>query len=87
MSTIAFIGLGNMGSPMAQNLLASGFNVQVFALDTKAAKALEPFGAIVASSLQEVVDGAGTVITMLPAANVCFASSSHGLMLSMAITR
>ncbi|BDR16488.1 3-hydroxyisobutyrate dehydrogenase [Vibrio sp. STUT-A11] len=69
MSTIAFIGLGNMGSPMAQNLLASGFNVQVFDLDTKAAKALEPFGAIVASSLQEVVDGAGTVITMLPAAS------------------
>lgn len=69
MSTIAFIGLGNMGSPMAQNLLASGFNVQVFDLDTEAARKLEPFGAIVASSLPEVVDGAGTVITMLPAAS------------------
>ncbi|MGI9897824.1 3-hydroxyisobutyrate dehydrogenase [Vibrio natriegens] len=69
MSTIAFIGLGNMGSPMAQNLLASGFNVQVFDLDTETARKLEPFGAIVASSLPEVVDGAGTVITMLPAAS------------------
>ncbi|MGR5069339.1 MULTISPECIES: 3-hydroxyisobutyrate dehydrogenase [Vibrio] len=66
MSTIAFIGLGNMGSPMAQNLLASGFNVQVFDLDVNAAKQLEPFGAIVAQSLEEVVDGASTVITMLP---------------------
>ncbi|MEF1341363.1 NAD(P)-binding domain-containing protein, partial [Vibrio rotiferianus] len=67
MSTIAFIGLGNMGSPMAQNLLASGFHVQVFDVDVNAAKQLEPFGAVVASTLEEAVDGAGTVITMLPA--------------------
>ncbi len=67
-STIAFIGLGNMGSPMAQNLLASGFNVQVFDLNEEVARKLEPFGAIVADSLQEVVGGASTVITMLPAA-------------------
>lgn len=66
MSTIAFIGIGRMGNPMAQNLLASGFNVQVFDVDTVAAKQLEPFGAIVADSLEEVVDGASTVITMLP---------------------
>ncbi|MBT0320899.1 NAD(P)-binding domain-containing protein, partial [Vibrio campbellii] len=64
MSTIAFIGLGNMGSPMAQNLLASGFHVQVFDVDVNAAKQLEPFGAVVASTLEEAVDGAGTVITM-----------------------
>ncbi|TON01587.1 3-hydroxyisobutyrate dehydrogenase, partial [Vibrio parahaemolyticus] len=67
MSTIAFIGLGRMGNPMAQNLLASGFNVQIFDVDVEAAKQLMPFGAVVASSLEEVVDGASTVITMLPA--------------------
>lgn len=67
MSTIAFIGLGNMGSPMAQNLLASGFNVQVFDLDIEAAKQLQTFGAQVASSLEEAVDDANIVITMLPA--------------------
>ncbi|MDF4361293.1 NAD(P)-binding domain-containing protein, partial [Vibrio parahaemolyticus] len=67
MSTIAFIGLGRMGNPMAQNLLASGFNVQIFDVDVEAAKQLVPFGAVVASSLEEVVDGASTVITMLPA--------------------
>ncbi|MCV5916876.1 NAD(P)-binding domain-containing protein, partial [Escherichia coli] len=38
MSTIAFIGLGRMGNPMAQNLLASGFNVQIFDVDVEAAK-------------------------------------------------
>ncbi|MCJ2376084.1 3-hydroxyisobutyrate dehydrogenase [Vibrio sp. ZSDZ34] len=67
MSTIAFIGLGNMGSPMAQNLLAAGFNVQVFDVDESATAQLVPFGAIAAGSLQEVVKGAETVITMLPA--------------------
>ena len=67
MSTIAFIGLGRMGHPMAQNLLASGFNVQVFDVDSEAAKQLAPFGAVVANSIEEVVDGASTVITMLPA--------------------
>ncbi len=68
MSTIAFIGLGNMGNPMAQNLLASGFNVQVFDSNIEAAKKLETFGAVVADSLQQVVGGASIVITMLPAA-------------------
>ncbi|MEX3070682.1 3-hydroxyisobutyrate dehydrogenase [Vibrio alginolyticus] len=68
MSTIAFIGLGNMGSPMAQNLLASGFNVQVFDSDIAAARKLETFGAVVAGSLQQVIGGASIVITMLPTA-------------------
>ncbi|KGT35416.1 3-hydroxyisobutyrate dehydrogenase, partial [Vibrio parahaemolyticus] len=53
MSTIAFIGLGRMGNPMAQNLLASGFNVQIFDVDVEAAKQLVPFGAVVASSLEK----------------------------------
>ncbi len=68
MSTIAFIGLGNMGSPMAQNLLASGFNVQVFDSDIAAARKIETFGAVVAGSLQQVIGGASIVITMLPTA-------------------
>ncbi|PSW05416.1 3-hydroxyisobutyrate dehydrogenase [Photobacterium lipolyticum] len=67
MSTIAFIGLGNMGSPMAKNLISAGFNVQVFDINTKAAKKMEPFGAMVAASLEEAVKGADTVISMLPA--------------------
>ncbi|MDX1302879.1 3-hydroxyisobutyrate dehydrogenase [Photobacterium sp.] len=66
MTTIAFIGLGNMGSPMAKNLISAGFNVQVFDINTKAAKKMEPFGAMVAATLEEAVKGADTVISMLP---------------------
>ena len=67
MSTVAFIGLGNMGSPMAQNLLASGLKVNVFDLNKEATKQLEPFGAIVAETIDMAIEGAGTIITMLPA--------------------
>lgn len=67
MSTIAFIGLGNMGNPMAQNLLKAGCNVRVYDLNIEAAKKLESHGAFVASSPEEVVKGVNIVITMLPA--------------------
>ncbi len=67
MNTIAFIGLGNMGGPMAENLLAAGFTVKVFDLNESATKKLQPLGAVVAASLEEVVNGASIVITMLPA--------------------
>ncbi|MCW8329309.1 3-hydroxyisobutyrate dehydrogenase [Photobacterium sp. SDRW27] len=67
MSTIAFIGLGNMGNPMAKNLLKAGLTVRVFDLDTHAANLLGAEGAYVAASLEDVVAGADTVITMLPA--------------------
>lgn len=40
MSTIAFIGLGNMGAPMAENLLSAGFKVQVFDLVKEAVSKL-----------------------------------------------
>lgn len=67
MTTVAFIGLGNMGGPMAQNLLSAGMNVQVFDLNKSATQALQAAGATVASSLTEVISGASAVITMLPA--------------------
>ncbi|MGF1754328.1 3-hydroxyisobutyrate dehydrogenase [Vibrio makurazakiensis] len=67
MSTIAFIGLGNMGGPMAENLLKAGFTVQVFDLNETASKKLEPLGAVISNSVLQVVKGADTVITMLPA--------------------
>lgn len=67
MKTIAFIGLGNMGTPMAENLIKSGLVLQVFDLNREAAKRLQPLGAKVADSVEEVVQGADTVITMLPA--------------------
>ncbi|MGF1687341.1 3-hydroxyisobutyrate dehydrogenase [Photobacterium japonica] len=64
---IAFIGLGNMGNPMAKNLLAAGHQVTVFDRDTAAASALASAGATVASSMVSAVQGVEWVITMLPA--------------------
>ena len=67
MNTIAFIGLGNMGSPMAENLLSAGYSLQVFDLDQSATRAVEALGAVVSSSIEQAIQGADTVITMLPA--------------------
>jgi len=57
---IAFIGLGNMGAPMALNLIKAGHDVTGF--DTHA----QPEGITLAASAEEAVAGAEVVITMLP---------------------
>lgn len=67
MNTVAFIGLGNMGTPMAENLIKAGQAVRVFDVNRAAADKLAPLGATVAESLADAVQGADTVITMLPA--------------------
>ncbi|WP_028115911.1 3-hydroxyisobutyrate dehydrogenase [Ferrimonas senticii] len=67
MTTIAFIGLGNMGGPMAANLVKAGRTVRVFDLNPQAVAELTEQGAIAASSGCGVVAGADVVITMLPA--------------------
>lgn len=64
---IAFIGLGNMGAPMAHNLLKAGFTVSVFDLVQPAMDQLEQAGATQAKSAVEVVINADVVISMLPA--------------------
>lgn len=63
MTTIAFIGLGNMGAPMAANLVKAGHTVAGFDLAPEAARAL---GVPVVESAAAAVDGADVVITMLP---------------------
>lgn len=68
MSHIAFIGLGNMGGPMAENLLKNGHKVWVFDLVPEAVKTLVDAGAKEASSAIEAVQHADVVISMLPAA-------------------
>ncbi|WP_394145534.1 3-hydroxyisobutyrate dehydrogenase [Vibrio atypicus] len=67
MTTIAFIGLGNMGAPMAKNLLKAGCKVQVFDLVEEAMLELESYGAIVTKSVNDAVKQANAVVTMLPA--------------------
>ncbi|MGO4259203.1 3-hydroxyisobutyrate dehydrogenase [Lysobacter sp. TAB13] len=67
MSRIAFIGLGNMGGPMAANLLKAGYSVQVFDLSSAAVASAVAAGAGAAASAAEAVARAQIVISMLPA--------------------
>jgi 3-hydroxyisobutyrate dehydrogenase len=67
MPRIAFIGLGNMGRPMAANLAGAGFDVAAFDVSEAARAAAAQDGRAVASSLAEAVAGAEAVVTMLPA--------------------
>lgn len=67
MANIAFIGLGNMGGPMAANLVKAGHKVNVFDLSQQALSTAKANGATVADSANESVVGAEYVISMLPA--------------------
>lgn len=64
---IAFIGLGNMGGPMALNVLKSGAKVSVFDLSAAAVAHVVEAGAVAAASAAEAAAQADVVITMLPA--------------------
>jgi 3-hydroxyisobutyrate dehydrogenase len=64
---IAFIGLGNMGGPMAMNLLKAGHQLQVFDLLAGATAGAKAAGAQVAPNAAQATQGAEVVITMLPA--------------------
>ncbi|WP_312602587.1 MULTISPECIES: 3-hydroxyisobutyrate dehydrogenase [Pseudomonas] len=65
---IAFIGLGNMGAPMAHNLLKAGHALTVFDVNAQAVGALAEAGAKAANSARDAVLECELVITMLPAA-------------------
>jgi 3-hydroxyisobutyrate dehydrogenase len=64
---IAFIGLGNMGLPMAQNLARAGFSVSGFDLSAAQMDALAGAGGQPAASAAAAVAAADVVVTMLPA--------------------
>jgi 3-hydroxyisobutyrate dehydrogenase len=67
MATIAFIGLGNMGGPMAANLVKAGHKVVAFDLVEASRAQARSDGADIADSAVSAVDGAEIVVTMLPA--------------------
>ena len=64
--TIGFIGLGNMGGPMALNLVKAGFRVQGFDTVPAARQAAQDGGVVLAATAAEAAKGADAVITMLP---------------------
>src|SRR5687767_7443365 len=66
MATIGFIGLGNMGRPMASNLVRQGFPLVVHDVVTQPVEALAALGAKTASSVTDVTTASDIVITMLP---------------------
>ncbi|KPX15664.1 3-hydroxyisobutyrate dehydrogenase [Pseudomonas syringae] len=65
---IAFIGLGNMGAPMARNLIKAGHTLQVFDLNKSVLAEFAGLGAQVSDSPRQAAEGSELVITMLPAA-------------------
>jgi 3-hydroxyisobutyrate dehydrogenase len=67
MASIAFIGLGNMGGPMAANLVKAGHKVTAFDLVAASRDQAKADGAGIADSAVASVKDADTVITMLPA--------------------
>ena len=67
MTTIAFIGLGNMGGPMAANLVKAGHTVHGFDLVPAAIEQAKADGVTIAAKAVDAVKGAEVVVTMLPA--------------------
>ena len=67
MSNIGFIGLGNMGGPMARNLVKAGHALKVFDLVQASVDALVEAGATAAGSTAAAATDVDAVVTMLPA--------------------
>ena len=67
MAIVGFIGLGNMGAPMAANLIKAGHTVRGFDLNPATLGELTKAGGQTAASATEAAKGADVVITMLPA--------------------
>ncbi len=67
MASISFIGLGNMGGPMATNLVKAGHQVCVFDLSEQAVAHVVEQGATTQAKASDCVKGAEFVISMLPA--------------------
>ena len=66
MTQIAFIGLGNMGGPMAANLVKAGHSVTGFDLVPAVLEAAKAAGVAIAATPGDAVAGADSIITMLP---------------------
>lgn len=75
-TSIAFLGLGHMGGPMAVNLVKAGFDVTAFDLMPAAIEAVAGTGLKIAANAAEAVASADVVITMFPAGRHVIAAYS-----------
>ena len=66
MARVGFIGVGNMGAPMARNLIKAGHSLKVFDLNEEAVNFVVQSGAKRAGSIEDAAKGVDFVITMLP---------------------
>ena len=66
MTTIAVIGTGNMGAPMARNLARGGFKVKAYDLVAEKTQALVDDGIVACDSHAEAITDSQVVVTMLP---------------------
>ena len=66
MARVGFIGVGNMGAPMARNLIKAGHTLKVFDLNEEAVNFVVQSGAKRAASVQDAAKGVDFVVTMLP---------------------
>ena len=69
-ATVGFVGLGNMGAPMARRLLAAGHRLQVFDMAEGARAALAADGAHAVDDAAATAEGADVVVLMLPDSSV-----------------
>lgn len=67
MTTVAFIGLGHMGSGMAANLARAGHDVRAFDLSADALERSRGAGCLPSGTVESAVEDAQAVVTMLPA--------------------
>jgi len=70
MATIGFIGLGNMGGPMARNLIGAGHALKVFDVAGALAQEIASEGATKVDSAAAAADGVEFVISMLPSGEI-----------------
>jgi 3-hydroxyisobutyrate dehydrogenase len=76
MTSVAFLGTGTMGLPMARNLMAAGFGIRAWNRSADRARALAEDGADVFEDHAQAVDGADIVVTMLSNADAVLDTAS-----------
>ena len=85
--TLGFVGLGNMGFPMARRLIDAGHDVTVFDTRSEVLDAAAALGATAASSPRDVADRAETVLASLPSvqASLTVATGPEGVVHGSAV--
>ena len=78
--TLGFVGLGNMGAPMARHLLSAGYGLRVYNRTSHKVRPLVAEGAVAAKSAADTAQPQGVVLTMLAddlaLKEICFAEGS-----------